>query len=98
VTQTPGAASAASPTHALVAPAVPPSPTAAATDTTSSSLSAQLRDLLDPATLAEIRRLEASGAPNANIDALARAAAALRARADRLSGQAQALRTRAHGR
>jgi hypothetical protein len=89
---------ATAPPRALVTPGVPPSPTASATGTDTSSLSAQLRDLLDPATLAEIRRLEASSAPGAAIEALERAAAALRARADRLSGQSQALRARSHAR
>jgi len=62
---------------------------------TSEALSVQLRDLLDPATLGEIRRLEASGAPGAGVEALERAAAALRARAERLQGQSRALRARA---
>jgi len=98
-TNTPAAAPAAvSGSHALVSPGTPPSPTAGATGTDTPSLSAQLRDLLDPATLAEIRRLEASAAPGAAIEAMERAAAGLRARADRLSGQSQALRVRAHAR
>jgi len=80
---------------ALVSPGAAPSPTVGAAAADTALLSAQLRDLLDPATLAEIRRLEASGAPNAGIEALERAAAALRARADRLSGQSQALRAKA---
>jgi len=59
------------------------------------SLSVQLRDLLDTATLADIRKLEATGAGPASPQALDRAAAALRARADWLDAQARAMRARA---
>jgi hypothetical protein len=61
----------------------------------SSALTPQVRDLLDPATLGEVRRLESSGAPGANVEALERVAAALRARAERLQAQSQAMRARA---
>ncbi|HET6280975.1 MAG TPA: hypothetical protein VFH73_08415 [Polyangia bacterium] len=72
-----------------------PTPTAAggaaATDA-SASLSTQLRDVLDAGALAEIRRLEVTGAPGANIAAMERAIAALKARAERLQTQSKALR------
>jgi hypothetical protein len=55
----------------------------------------QLRDLLDTATLTDIRRLETSGAGAASPQALERAAAALRARADWLDGQSRAMRAKA---
>jgi cell division protein FtsB len=57
--------------------------------------STQLRDLLDTATLMDIRRLETSGAAGASPQALERAAAALRARADWLDGQSRAMRAKA---
>jgi hypothetical protein len=60
------------------------------------TLSVQLRDLLDPATLAEIQRLEAAGGANSGFEALERAGAALKARADRLAQQASSLRAREH--
>jgi hypothetical protein len=58
-------------------------------------LPAQLRDLLDTATLTDIRRLETSGAGAVSPQALERAAAALRARADWLDGQSRAMRAKA---
>jgi hypothetical protein len=58
--------------------------------------SAQLRDLLDTATLTEIRRLEAAGAAIGSPQTLDRVAAALRARADWLDAQARAMRAKAH--
>jgi len=58
-------------------------------------LSVQLRDLLDTATLTDVRRVEAAGAAAASPQALERAAAALRARADWLDGQSRAMRARA---
>ncbi len=60
------------------------------------TLSVQLRELLDPATLAEIQRLETSGGANSGFEALERAGAALKARADRLAQQAASLRAREH--
>jgi hypothetical protein len=92
VVTTPGAATGP---RALVSPSAAPTPTAGGAADAAAPLSVQLRDLLDPTTLAEIRRLEASTAPGAGVEALERAAAALRARAARLHGQAQALRARA---
>ena len=62
---------------------------------TSAPLSVQLRDLLDTATLTDVRRVEAAGAAAASPQALERAAAALRARADWLDGQSRAMRARA---
>jgi hypothetical protein len=79
-------------TPSPVAPQVPAPPTPVVTAT---SLSVQLRDLLDTATLADIRKLEATGAGPASPQALDRAATALRARADWLEEQARSMRTRA---
>lgn len=62
------------------------------------ALSAQLRDFLDPGALAAIRKLEATGTPTANLEAMARAAAALRERAQKLQVQSNSLRQRAQGR
>jgi len=62
---------------------------------TSAPLSTQLRDLLDTATLTDLRRLEASGPAIGSPQALERAAAALRARADWLDAQSRAMRARA---
>lgn len=98
VSADPPAAGTSSTPHPLVAPGAPPSPTADGTAGESASLAAQLRDLLDSTTLAEIRRLEASRAPGAGAEALERAAAALRARAEQLNSQSHALRARARGR
>ena len=56
------------------------------------ALSLELRDLLDPATVADIRRLEGAKSQAASVQALERAVAALRARADALDGQARAMR------
>lgn len=56
------------------------------------SLSTQLRDVLDAGALAEIRRLEGTGSPGANVAAMERAIAALKARAERLQAQSKALR------
>ena len=61
----------------------------------SGSLSAQLRDFLDPSALAAIRKLEMAGTPVANLEALERAAAALKERAQKLQGQSNNLRERA---
>ena len=61
----------------------------------SAPLSVQLRDLLDTATLTDIRRLETSGAAVGSPQALERAAAALRARADWLDAQSRAMRAKA---
>jgi hypothetical protein len=60
------------------------------------ALSVQLRDLLDPTTLAEIQRLEMTGGAAMSTEALERAGAALKARAERLRQQAAALRASEH--
>jgi outer membrane murein-binding lipoprotein Lpp len=54
----------------------------------------RFRALLDPATLAEIRRIESGGKPTSHVEALEHAAAALRARAQRLEEESKALRAR----
>jgi len=56
------------------------------------SLSLELRDLLDPATVAEIRRVEGTRSQASSVQALQRAVAALRARAAALDDQARAMR------
>jgi hypothetical protein len=65
------------------------------TATGSAPLSVQLRDLLDTATLTDIRRLETAGAGAGSPQALERAAAALRGRADWLDSQGRAMRAKA---
>jgi hypothetical protein len=60
------------------------------------SLALQFRDVLDPTTLMEIRRLEGAGATGANLPATERALAALRARARQLQTEADAARQAAH--
>jgi hypothetical protein len=79
-----------------------PSPTSTSTgtfgggtDAAASPLTLQLRDMLDTATLAEIRRLESRG-PGGTAPALERAAAALRARAAELDARGQQMRAQAH--
>jgi hypothetical protein len=67
----------------------PPTPLAGPPPT---ALSLELRDLLDPATVAEIRRLEGTKSQGASVQALERAVAALRARAASLDGQARTMR------
>ena len=56
------------------------------------SLSLELRDLLDPATVADIRRVEGTKSQASSVQALQRAVAALRARAAALDDQARAMR------
>jgi hypothetical protein len=75
----------------------PPAPTAPMqpTNATSAPLSEQLRDVLDRATLTDIRRLETTGTGGGSPQALERAAAALRARADWLEAQSRAMRAKA---
>ncbi len=75
---------------APAAPDTPPPPAVAATP----MLSPQYRTLLDPATLAAVSRIEKSGRPWADAEALEKAAAALRERARALDGRANALRSR----
>jgi len=67
----------------------PPTPLTGSPPT---ALSLELRDLLDPATVADIRRLEGTKSQASSAQALARAVAALRARAAALDGQARAMR------
>jgi hypothetical protein len=62
----------------------PPAPASAALS--------QVRTVLDPATLSEVQRLERSGKPLAEAEALERAAAALRQRAQALEEQSKRLR------
>jgi len=58
-------------------------------------VAAQFSGILDAATIAEIRHLEAPGSQAATIQAMERAVAALRARATQLDADARALRLRA---
>jgi hypothetical protein len=78
---------------AVSSPGSAPAPTSAPEG---ASLSVQLRDLLDPTTLAEIQRLETTGGATMSTEALERAGAALKARAERLRQQAAALRASEH--
>jgi hypothetical protein len=78
---------------AVSSPTSAPAPTSGSEAT---SLSVQLRDLLDPTTLAEIQHLEATGGAGTSFEALERAGAALKARADRLRQQATSLRATEH--
>jgi hypothetical protein len=66
------------------------------TTTDGVALSVQLRDLLDPATLAELQQLEATGHSSGGPGALERAGAALKARAASLDEEAAALRASGH--
>ncbi len=85
---TPGSTSATQST-APAAGSAPPTPLTGPPPT---ALSLELRDLLDPATVADIRRLEGTKSQASSVQALERAVAALRARADALDGQARAMR------
>jgi hypothetical protein len=60
--------------------------------TPTTALSLELRDLLDPATVADIHRLEGAKGPTASVQALEHAVSALRARAETLDGQARTMR------
>jgi uncharacterized protein YlxW (UPF0749 family) len=99
VTQTP-ASGPTSPSAKTLFPTAAPAPSPGGGSGTSAgdssaSLSAQLRDFLDPSALAAIRKLEMAGTPVANLEALERAAAALKERAQKLQGQSNSLRERA---
>ena len=85
---TPGGTSA---TQSPAAPtgSLPPTPLTGPPPT---ALSLELRDLLDPATVADIRRLEGARSQAVSVQALERAVVALRARAAALDGQARAMR------
>jgi hypothetical protein len=74
---------------------VSPPSTNITTEKATTPLSSQLRDLLDTATLTDVRRVEGAGGGAASPQALERAAAALRARADWLDAQSRAMRARA---
>jgi len=76
-------------------PTLPGTPTLQPANAGSAPLSTQLRDLLDQATLTDIRRLETAGAAGGSPQALERAASALRARADWLDAQSRAMRAKA---
>ena len=86
-----GTSGSTSPTQstATAAGSAPPTPLTGPPPT---ALSLELRDLLDPATVADIRRLEGTKSQASSVQALERAVAALRARADALNGQARAMR------
>jgi hypothetical protein len=71
----------------IIAPAGPVTPPP--------TLAVELRDLLDPTTVADIHRLEGTKAPSGAVPALERAVAALRAQADALDAQARAMRAAA---
>ncbi|HVR03687.1 MAG TPA: hypothetical protein VMT47_16235 [Polyangia bacterium] len=101
VTPPNGAGAATTPVAGGAAVSSPSSSSSAPTPTTGAAadgtaLSVQLRELLDPTTLAEIQHLESAAGSGASLEALERAGAALKARADRLSQQAAALRASEH--
>jgi hypothetical protein len=73
----------------------PAAPPAAVGGPSATAIPAQLRAFLDPATAAELRRLEVAGLAGADPASVERVAAALRARAQHLSGQARDLRQKA---
>lgn len=89
-TATPTSPVAPTPTATGTPPVSPP-----AAPTTELAPSVTFRALLDPATLGDLRRLEAAGTPAARAEAASRAAAALRTRAAELDAQSRALRNRA---
>jgi hypothetical protein len=93
------AAPGAAPTGGFAVPGAKtaPTPTGMVGGTSDAiALSVQLRDVLDPATLAALQRLETSGVAGGGIEALERAGAALKARAERLDREAAALRASRH--
>jgi len=69
------------------------SPISQSADGGSGSLSGQLRGVLDPTSLEEIRRLETPGSGPANLQVMERALATLRGRAAQLAAASAALRT-----
>ncbi|HVY38644.1 MAG TPA: hypothetical protein VHM31_11935 [Polyangia bacterium] len=79
----------ASPQGSIVVGTPPSSPTPVTVAPLTASL--ELRDLLDPATVADLGRLERGRAPS-SLAALQKAVAALRARAAAIDTQAQAMR------
>jgi hypothetical protein len=95
--QSPAVAGPTSNKNDSLAPIGPTPPTAPTqpTNATGAPLSEQLRDVLDRATLTDIRRLETTGTGGGSPLALERAASALRARADWLEAQSRAMRAKA---
>jgi hypothetical protein len=87
-----GPAGASAATAVTATPIGNPAPVATA------PLSFELRDLLDPAIVADIGRLERVRAAGASVTALQRAVTALRARAAAVDAQAQSMRQAAHQR
>jgi hypothetical protein len=83
------AGSSAPPSAATLSGSAPPTPLTAPQPT---ALSLELRDLLDPVTVADIRRLEGAKSQASSVQALERAVSALRARAEALDDQARAMR------
>jgi len=101
-TMGPGAAPAPAPMQPAVPPTQMPPPTGgkgaeftAPPPQPTSALSSQLRTLLDPATLSEVQRLERTGKPITDPEALEKLAAALRQRAHSLDAQSKSLRAKA---
>jgi len=68
------------------------SPVTQSADSGAASLAGQLRGVLDPTSLEEIRRLETPGAGPANLQVMERALATLRGRAAQLAAASAALR------
>jgi hypothetical protein len=88
----PGVTGGASTGTSAAAPSAGSTPPTPLTGPSPTALSLELRDLLDPGTVADIRRLEGAKSSAASVQALERAVAALRARASTLDGQARAMR------
>jgi len=74
---------------------MPPAPVPMTGGPEAAAPSVQLHDLLDTATLADLRKLEGRSA-GTSPQALERAAAALRARAAELDARSRAMRAQAH--
>ena len=84
---------------AIKTPSSPTPATLSPTPTPTSSPSVQLHDLLDPATLAQIRKVEQDGSsPSSDLDSIQLALSALTARAQHLDAQSNLLRARARAR
>lgn len=77
---------------AAEATSAPPAGGTVAPAQATSAVTMQMKALLDPQTLAEVRRLEGAGDARASAEALEKAAAALRARAAKLEADSRALR------
>ena len=76
-------------------PSASPVSQAAVADGAAGSLAGQLRGVLDPTSLEEVRRLETPGAGPANLQLMERALATLRGRAAQLAAASAALRAHA---